>query len=124
MESNVISQQNLTRALDQINWGGVDSENSNQTKSTADKFNNELHQRPANFQPSVQTNEEMLLNLVKLNSLIEKEKSLLSNAGKPSLHKKQFADLKNSIQLIEENLDNFFVIPFLGKGKSKKKKDD
>lgn len=125
MESSfLIARDNLNCAMNQVHLIDRDFEMSNQTKSTADKFlhesNNEI---TSNNHYEIENSEAVLSGMKKLAPLIEKEKALIST-DKAIIARKRFNDLKLSIQLISENLDNFFVISFLEKGKSKSKKED
>lgn len=61
-------------------------------------------------------------DISKLMKLIETEKAILKNKETGyKIEKKAFSEIKNNIQMIQENLDNFFVINFL---KAHKKKFD
>jgi hypothetical protein len=114
-------------ALYQNNDNHTDN-SSNQTTSTADRFETN--------QVSAQNTQQMNLdgiplnnenNIMKLAALIEKEKVVLKDlsvSNKKKETKKDFTEIKNNIQMIHHNLDNFFVYNFIKANKKKLKRDE
>lgn len=107
---------------------GNDALNDNssyETNSTADR--NDYYQM-ANSQGQSQNNlnNPILDHQVKLLALIEKERGVLKELEKPKNKdgKKDFSELKNNIQMIQENLDNFFIYNIIKVSKKKLRKDD
>lgn len=93
-----------------------DNNSNDKTKSTADIISDSIN------------NNEVLINQIdsnKLIDLISKEKHALSNLNlelSPSLRKPSFMEIKNNVQMIQHNIDNFFTLP--GKKRKIKKEED
>jgi hypothetical protein len=65
------------------------------------------------------------VDLNKLSLLIEKEKKVLAEEKSQSNSKMTFSELKNNVQMILHNLDNFFiVVPDKKKKKIQQKEED
>lgn len=94
---------------------------SNETSSTADK--NDFY----DINIDNQDNTGLIVNqpnISKLSALIEKEKGVLLTIQNKKEYKKDFEELKNNIQMIQHNLDNFFVYNMIKVSKKKMRKED
>ena len=92
-----------------------DENSSDQTKtnSTDDNFSTETNLNKNNIENS--NNSEVKIDLSKLLQLINREKKALSetqiNNNSALFKKPSFNEIKNNVQIIQHNIDNFFNIP-------------
>ena len=99
-----------------INSFLVNDENSSdqtKTNSTDDNFSTETNLNKNNIENS--NNSEVKIDLSKLLQLINREKKALSetqiNNNSALFKKPSFNEIKNNVQIIQHNIDNFFNIP-------------
>ncbi len=98
-------------------------ESSNETVSTTDRILIKNDYIAQQSQSQNISNPEIQLQMNKLFSLVEKERKILHHKEKfsPKGEKKSFNTLKNGIQMIHHNLDNFFTLKI---NKKKLRKED
>ena len=95
-----------------ISGNEANNDNSSyETSSTADR--NDYYQIVSNSQNLSQNDlhNQYNENRLKLSALIEKERGVLKKLDKPQSkdERKNFSELKSNVQMIQENLDNFFI---------------
>ena len=92
---------------------------SNQTHTVSTKDN--LSNISSNIIPQSSTSDKK--DLIKLCQLVLKERQALSSNNSKLITKPSFREIKNNVQIIQHNIDNFFSIT-VKKGLEKLKKDD
>ena len=83
---------------------------SNQSASTQDKFENKFEFE--DFQQNI-VQAEISQNMLKLSKLMNKEKSLIelkANNISQNNRAKNFPEIREGIQMVHHNLDNFFIV--------------
>lgn len=118
--------QNIILGIENLNNNTTESEeSSNETLSTTDRILIKTDYSAQQVQEQSQEiiNPEMEQHMNKLLSLIEREKKVLNHKDKvfPPSDKKSFNKLKNGIQMIHHNMDNFFTLKI---NKKKFRKED
>jgi hypothetical protein len=105
-----------------------DENSSDQTKtnSTDDNFSTETNLNKNNIENT--NNSEAKRDLSKLIQLINREKKALSetqiNNNSTLFKKPTFNEIKNNVQIIQHNIDNFFNIPGKKISLKKNKKEE
>jgi hypothetical protein len=115
--SNLQGTSNINDFQTNFNQYADNSSNQTHTVSTKDNLSNVSSNVVA---PNSSTDKK---DLFKLCQLVLKERQALSNNNSKLISKPSFREIKNNVQIIQHNIDNFFSIS-VKKGLEKLKKDD